>query len=170
MTSRKYFTCLSRSRSGHQLGAAAWRLATCASPNPARMATTITRMRLSMAFSGRKCLAWQMASSSDFYEIIAAVPNVATGISFAEYMQLAKYHPTAGYYTRDAKRVGRDENADFSTSTSFNPFFGELVVDAAVQLIAPIPPSELHFVEIGAETYGGILRNIARRFASYRTI
>jgi len=111
-----------------------------------------------------------MASSSDFYEIIAAVPNVATGISFAEYMQLAMYHPTAGYYTRDAKRVGRDENADFSTATSFNPVFGELVVDAAVQLIAPLPPSELNFVEIGAETYGGVLRNIAHPFASYRTI
>jgi len=111
-----------------------------------------------------------MASSSDFYEIMAAVPGAATGISFAEYMQLAMYHPTAGYYTRDFKRVGRGNEADFSTATSFNPVFGELVVDAAVQLLSPLPPSDLHFVEIGAETYGGLLRNIAHPFASYRTI
>jgi len=111
-----------------------------------------------------------MASSSDFYEIFAAVPGANTGVSFAEYMQLAMYHPTAGYYTRDFKRVGRDDKADFSTATSFNPVFGELVVDAAVQLIAPLAPAELNFVEIGAEPGAGILRDIPHPFASYRTI
>ena len=42
-------------------------------------------------------------------------------ISFARFMELAMYHPTAGYYTRDFKRVGRDEKADFFTSTTFSP-------------------------------------------------
>ena len=111
-----------------------------------------------------------MASSSDFFEIFAAEPNVATGVSFARYMELAMFHPTAGYYTRNFKRVGRDEKADFSTATSFNPVFGELVVVAAVQLLGATRPGDLDFVEIGAEPGAGILRDIAHPFASYRTI
>ncbi len=111
-----------------------------------------------------------MASSSDFYEIFATEPGAARGVSFARYMELAMYHPTAGYYTRDFKRVGRDDKADFSTATSFNPVFGELVADAAAKLLAPANPQDFDFVEIGAETYGGTLRDIAHPFASYRTI
>jgi SAM-dependent MidA family methyltransferase len=111
-----------------------------------------------------------MASSSDFFEIFAALPNATTGVSFADYMQLAMYHPTAGYYTRDFKRVGRDANADFFTATSFNPVFGELVVAASVKLLAGANPADYTFVEIGAETYGGTLRDIKHPFASYQTI
>ena len=111
-----------------------------------------------------------MASSSDFYEIFAAEPTATTGVSFARYMELAMYHPTAGYYTRDFKRVGRDNRADFFTATSFNPVFGELVVAAAIKLLAPAQPADYVFVEIGAEPGGGILRDIPHPFASYRTI
>ena len=111
-----------------------------------------------------------MASSSDFFEIFAAEPNVTAGVSFARYMELAMFHPTAGYYTRKFKRVGRDEKADFSTATSFSPVFGELVVAAAVQLLGATKPGDLDFVEIGAEPGGGILRDVAHPFASYRTI
>ena len=80
-----------------------------------------------------------MASSSDFFEIFATEPNAATGVTFARYMELAMYHPTAGYYTRDFKRVGRDEKADFFTATSFSPVFGELVVAAAAAGPLPLP-------------------------------
>jgi SAM-dependent MidA family methyltransferase len=111
-----------------------------------------------------------MASSSDFYEIFAAEPGTTAGISFARYMELAMYHPTAGYYTRDFKRVGRDAKADFSTATSFSPVFGELVVDAVRQLLGSREPAGFHFVEIGAEPGGGILRDVTHPFASYRTI
>lgn len=111
-----------------------------------------------------------MASLSDFYEIFAAEPNATAGVSFARYMELAMYHPTAGYYTRDFKRVGRDNRADFFTATSFNPVFGELVVAAAVKLLGPARPADHVFVEIGAEPGGGILRDIPHPFASYRTI
>jgi SAM-dependent MidA family methyltransferase len=85
-------------------------------------------------------------------------------------MELAMYHPTAGYYTRDFKRVGRDNKADFSTATSFSPVFGELVVAAAVKLLHPAAPAEFTFVEIAAEPGGGILREVAHPFAGYQTI
>src|SRR3954468_3236393 len=106
----------------------------------------------------------KMGSSSDFFEIFAAEPGTAAGISFARYMELAMFHPTAGYYTRNFKRVGRDDKADFSTATSFSPVFGELVVAAAVKLLGATRPGDLDFVEIGAEPNGGILRGIAHPF------
>jgi SAM-dependent MidA family methyltransferase len=112
-----------------------------------------------------------MASSSDFFEIFATEPNAATGVTFARYMELAMYHPTAGYYTRDFKRVGRDEKADFFTATTFSPVFGELVVAAAAKLLAPANPADYTFVEVAAEPGAGILRDVARHpFAAYQTI
>jgi SAM-dependent MidA family methyltransferase len=123
-----------------------------------------------MAFSGHICLYWQMGSSSDFFEIFATEPTAATGVSFARFMELAMYHPTAGYYTRNFKRVGRDDKADFFTSTTFSPVFGELVIAATVKLLAPAQPADFVFVEIGAEPGGGILRNLAHPFGSYQII
>ena len=111
-----------------------------------------------------------MGSSSDFFEIFATEPGAATGVSFARFMELAMYHPTAGYYTRDFKRVGRDNKADFSTATSFSPVFGELVVAAAVKLLAPAAAADYTFVEVAAEPGGGILRNVPHPFAAYQTI
>ena len=111
-----------------------------------------------------------MASTSDFFETFAAEPNTATGVSFARYMELAMYHPTAGYYTRDFKRVGRDANADFFTATTFSPVFGELVVAAAVKLLAPAKPADFTFVEVAAEPGAGILRDVVHPFARYQTI
>src|SRR5882672_6017267 len=123
-----------------------------------------------MALSGRKCFSWQMGSSSDFFEIFAAEPDATTGVSFARYMELAMYHPLAGYYTNSRRRVGRDETADFFTSTTFSPVFGELVVAAAVKLLAPARPADFIFVEIGAEPGAGILRGQKHPFGSYQTI
>jgi len=111
-----------------------------------------------------------MASSSDFFEIFATEPNAATGVPFARYMELALYHPTAGYYTRDFKRVGRDEKADFFTATTFSPVFGELVVAAAAKLLAPAKPADYTFVEVAAEPGAGILRDLPHPFAGYQTI
>lgn len=111
-----------------------------------------------------------MASSSDFFEIFAAEPEAATGVPFARYMELALYHPAAGYYTRDFKRVGRDEKADFYTATTFSPVFGELVVAASVRLLAPARPADFTFVEVAAEPGAGILRDVAHPFAGYQTI
>lgn len=111
-----------------------------------------------------------MGSSSDFFEIFAAEPEAATGVSFARFMELALYHPRAGYYTSTRRRVGRDDTADFFTSTTFSPVFGELVAAAAARLLAPAQPSDFVFVEIGAEPGGGILRGQTHPFASYQTI
>jgi SAM-dependent MidA family methyltransferase len=110
-----------------------------------------------------------MGSSSDFYEVFAAEPEVREGVSFARFMELAMYHPTAGYYTRRARRVGLDAEADFFTATSFNPVFGELVCAAAAGLLGA-SAAACTFVEIGAEPGGGILRDLPHPFADSRII
>ena len=111
-----------------------------------------------------------MGSSLTFLEVFSAEPGAATGVSFARYMELAMYHPTVGYYTRNFRRVGKDKQADFFTATTFSPVFGELVVAAAVKLLGDQSPGELTFVEIGAEPAGGALKDVAHPFAEYRTI
>lgn len=111
-----------------------------------------------------------MGSLSDFFEIFTTEPEAATGVPFARFMELAMYHPTAGYYTRDFRRVGRNEKADFFTATTFSPVFGELVIAAVVKLLAPARPADFNFVEIGAEPGGGILRGLPHPFAGYQTI
>jgi len=46
-------------------------------------------------------------------------------ISVAEYMRLALYHPSLGYYARAVRRTGRA--GDFLTSVDVGPVFGELL-------------------------------------------
>jgi SAM-dependent MidA family methyltransferase len=111
-----------------------------------------------------------MGSSVQFREIFAAESDAATGVSFARFMELALFHPRAGYYARERERVGRNERADFYTATSLGPVFGELVVAASVKLLGADAPSDFTFVEIGAEPDAGVLKDVAHPFAGYRTI
>lgn len=111
-----------------------------------------------------------MGSSSAFRRAFAREPDAATGVSFARYMEVAMYDPEVGYYTAKRRRVGRDKKADFFTSTTFSPVFGELVVAATLGLLAGKNPGDYEFVEIGAEPAGGALKDIAHPFRRYRTI
>jgi len=96
----------------------------------------------------------------------------ATGgtLSFADFMELALYHPELGYYRRDRPRVGRSRTTDFYTASSSGPLFGELICAACTQLIGGRDPRAFTFVEIGAEPGGGILTGVAHPFAAARTI
>src|SRR3990167_9711395 len=47
-------------------------------------------------------------------------------ITFAEFMQMALYHPKYGYYNSDKERVGRF--GDYYTSPAVHGIFGELIV------------------------------------------
>lgn len=64
-------------------------------------------------------------------KIIATIDNnPEKKITFAEYMDLCLYDPEYGYYNSEKLKIGR-EGADFFTSTSLAPDFGELL---AIQL------------------------------------
>ena len=58
-------------------------------------------------------------------ELIADRIRTSGPISFAEFMELALYHPELGYYARAAQRTGRA--GDFFTSVDVGPIFGELL-------------------------------------------
>lgn len=65
-------------------------------------------------------------------------------ISVAEYMDLALYHPSHGYYTGASRRTGR--GGDFLTSVDIGPVFGELLARQFAEmwqiLESPIPNPE----------------------------
>jgi SAM-dependent MidA family methyltransferase len=87
-------------------------------------------------------------------EFLAAFRQAAGdggALSFARFMELALYHPDAGYYAQQRRRIGRAPEADFFTATSLGPVFGELVVAACVALLDQRPPRDYTFVEIGTE-------------------
>lgn len=71
-------------------------------------------------------------------------------LSFRDFMEVALYHPTHGYYRRDARRVGRTREADFYTAESIGPVFARLVLAAADSLLGGTLAAHT-FVELGAE-------------------
>ena len=96
----------------------------------------------------------------------------ATGVlTFAGFMDLALYHPQLGYYRRDRPRVGYGKGTDFYTASTSGAVFGELVTAACVTLLGGETHAREHtFVEIGAETNGGVLAGVSHPFASTRTV
>jgi SAM-dependent MidA family methyltransferase len=58
-------------------------------------------------------------------ELIADRIRASGPISFAEFMELALYHPELGYYARAAQKTGRA--GDFFTSVDVGALFGELL-------------------------------------------
>ena len=108
-----------------------------------------------------------MGSSVQVADLLAREPGAGAGVTFARYMELALFHPEAGYYARDRQRVGRARAADFYTATSLGPVFGELVVAATVRLLGIREASAYAFMEIGAEPGSGVLDGVQHPFARY---
>jgi SAM-dependent MidA family methyltransferase len=81
-------------------------------------------------------------------ERIAAAPQ--RRITFAEFMNLALYHPTLGYYTAPGQKIG-GKGADFYTSPDVTPFFGQLIARQIVQCWQLMgQPANFTIVEQGA--------------------
>ena len=68
-------------------------------------------------------------------------------IPFARFMELALYHPDAGYYEREATNVGR--GGDFFTSVSVGSVFGELLAHRFAGWLEALPGAG-QLVEAGA--------------------
>ena len=62
---------------------------------------------------------------SELRGLIADRIQTSGPISFAEFMELALYHPEFGYYARASRKTGRA--GDFFTSVDVGPIFGELL-------------------------------------------
>lgn len=69
-------------------------------------------------------------------------------ITFAEFMNLALYHPTYGYYTTGKSDIGK--HGDFYTSPHVHSAFGSVVGNFILKSFQLLDEDELTIVEIGA--------------------
>ena len=82
---------------------------------------------------------------------------------FAEYMELALYHPTLGYYARADRRSGRA--GDFFTSVDIGSLFGELLAEQFAEMSQLVPRHQdpdgqrVDMVEVGAGS-GRLARDV----------
>lgn len=56
-------------------------------------------------------------------QFIAATPNQI--ITYADYMEVALYHPKKGYYMKDRQKIGK--SGDFYTSSNVSDIYGKLI-------------------------------------------
>lgn len=105
------------------------------------------------------------------FQTTARAAGTPDQLRFDAFMRLALYDATVGYYRAARARVGRGAGTDFYTATSSGPIFGELIAAAAGHLLGNAALAATHtFVEIGAESAGGVLRDVAHPFATARTV
>jgi len=109
-------------------------------------------------------------ASPAFLAAFRAAAGPAGRLSFARFMELALYHPEAGYYRAGRERVGRAPGTDFITSATVGPLFGELVAAAAAHLLGPDAAARHTFVELGAEPGRSVLAGVVHPFAAVRTL
>jgi SAM-dependent MidA family methyltransferase len=82
-------------------------------------------------------------------EIVAEVTRRGR-VSFAEFMELALYHPTAGYYTRPRSGPGpAGRGGDFLTAPTASPIFTRTLAELVRQL-AGVLGEPLTFADLGA--------------------
>jgi SAM-dependent MidA family methyltransferase len=90
-------------------------------------------------------------ASPEFLAAFRTHADAGGTMTFAQFVQLALYHPALGYYQRPQRRVGYEAGTDFFTASTSGAVFGELVAAACVALLGNADPHEHTFVEIGAE-------------------
>ena len=74
--------------------------------------------------------------------------TTAAGISFADFMQQALYHPEYGYYTSARQRIGKQ--GDYFTSSSVHACFGRLIARQLVQMWQLLGQNNFTIAEQGA--------------------
>ncbi len=74
--------------------------------------------------------------------------QAADGISFADFMAQALYHPQYGYYMTPRDRIGKA--GDFYTSSSVNALFGRLIARQLAQMAELLSSETFQIVEQGA--------------------
>jgi SAM-dependent MidA family methyltransferase len=85
-------------------------------------------------------------------------------VTFAEYMDLALYHPSEGYYTKGRKIIGAA--GDFYTSPDVSPIFGYVLADQMEEMWRLAgSPDEWVLLEMGAGK-GNLARDILQRISS----
>ncbi|MEW6145117.1 MAG: SAM-dependent methyltransferase [Thermodesulfobacteriota bacterium] len=84
---------------------------------------------------------------NDLTEIIKEEIINKGGITFAEFMETALYHPGLGYYTSGGARVGK--SGDYYTSPSVDPAFGEVLAGFIARSASLLNAPGLRVMEFG---------------------
>ncbi len=108
--------------------------------------------------------------SPELLTALTAVAGEDGFIGFDQFMEIALYHPTVGYYRRDRDRVGLSSSTDFFTASSLGPVFGELVVACCVSNLHGGSPGDFQFIEIGAESGKTVFDEVDHPFAGITAI
>jgi SAM-dependent MidA family methyltransferase len=87
-------------------------------------------------------------------------------VRFDAFVDVALFHPGAGYYASPRDRVGRRSGTDFTTAAALGPVFGELIAEAAHGILGDTRDHVL--VELGAEPGPSPLAGVADRFAAFQ--
>ncbi len=74
--------------------------------------------------------------------------DASGGMTFADFMQQALYHPEYGYYTAARQRIGKQ--GDFFTSSSVHSCFGRLIARQLVQMWQLLGQDDFIVAEQGA--------------------
>ncbi len=84
-------------------------------------------------------------------------------LTFARFMELALYHPEAGYYASGRARIGK--HGDFFTNVSVGPVFGEILASQFREMWSRLgKPARFALVEQGAND-GQLASDILRAMA-----
>jgi SAM-dependent MidA family methyltransferase len=89
------------------------------------------------------------AGHPELLQVIGDEIRASGPISFARFMDLALHHPTFGYYSRGADRIG--SGGDFFTASDVGPAFGACFARQLVEMDALLlHPAPFRYVEHGA--------------------
>lgn len=81
-------------------------------------------------------------------EIIKSKIRDTGPITFAEFMELALYHPNYGYYLSERGNIGKE--GDFYTSPNVHRAFGSVIGNFILKAFDLIDDSSLSIIELGA--------------------
>ena len=87
--------------------------------------------------------------NADLVDVILRLIHDRGRIPFAEFMDLALYHPKLGYYDAAGEKIGPE--GDFYTSPNIHPIFGHLIARQLHQMWGILGhPSPFQILEMGA--------------------
>jgi SAM-dependent MidA family methyltransferase len=85
----------------------------------------------------------------ELLKVIREEIEAAGPVSFARFMDLALYHPTHGYYSHGAGRIGRE--GDFFTASDVGDAFGRCMARQIIDIDARVGPMDpFDVVEVGS--------------------
>jgi SAM-dependent MidA family methyltransferase len=70
-------------------------------------------------------------------------------LSFADFMDMALYHPQWGYYSREPNPVGRSPESDYYTAPARHPAFGTLLGRQVADCLRLVGGSDRQWIEFG---------------------